>query len=222
MLKESIFRSGLFRFFPSVLVSALILGLSSSAAGVDCGNCGKTGIPNLSLICPKCRSNIYPFEIVSKTLTRAILIVELSYTGGNPHRLPPYGKVYINRKYKGNIYLVQNSRPERVQVNLNPRVLNQNCSALYRLELSDLMEGVVGVTVRMRFIRGLGLLRSHRWVKFPRVSLVSGEKTVLRHVFASARWFNRKVPTSVSTQNIDKPRLATSTGVVGIDIPIAK
>lgn len=190
---------------------------------LDCGACGAKDFPDLTMVCPKCNRDLHGTRSRLQARSTAILQIEILYVGNRPERLPDYAKLFINRKYRGNINILERENREGLQLEPGRNGLGVDYTALYRHELRNLDAGLFHVQIEMLFPRLSGYLHSLRRVDFPRISLKSGEKTVIRHVFKSPDTFSKK------GQKFDGKvkdefglPLILSTGTVSIEIPLLK
>lgn len=192
---------------------------------VDCGSCGRKGLSALTMHCPDCRSLLNVPTNRVKARSSAILVVELFYTGEKPEKLPEYGKLYINRKYVGNI--PQTEREARGQSLTTPgrTGLGFDYTAKYAIELRELHVGVVNVEVEMRFKRLFGVSRSHRRVLFRNVSLKADEKTRVTQYFDHAVTFSKLQPELKNKPGETRsdsyvPEIKTGTGTLSLETPV--
>ncbi len=211
---------------PSVLLLAAGLVLAAAAVGWarDCPDCGAQGLPELSMFCPTCQAPLHSPRSQRAVRATAVLIVEIRYDGDQPDRLPPYGKLSINRAYRGNLPLVD-KEPRPAVSGAGRRGLGADYTAVYRGEWRNLDVGLVEVTVEMKFRRAYGWARSLKRLTFPHVSLKSGEKTFLQYSFSSAREFGqppkKKDPAAPPPAPAgDAIRLQTGSGTVGLEVPV--
>ncbi len=201
----------------SILIFACAI---SPAWGLDCPACGAKDLPSLILICPNCSKSLHSVESVVKARSTASLIIEMIYTGERPEKLPDYGKLFINKKYKGNVPIIDRERREKVVIGSDRKGLGHDYTALYRVEKRDLDTGLYKVQVEMVFKRYNGFLKSHKRVDFPRVMLKSGEKTVIRHAFSGPGDFKIKGQKNPEKQESDAPFLNYGTGTISLELPI--
>lgn len=206
-------------------VVAFFLSGTMPVAALDCGSCGRQGLSALTMFCPDCKALLNQPSNRVKAKKSAVLTVEIYYTGDHPEKLPEYAKLYINRKYAGNI--PQTEREARGQSLATPgrSGLGFDYTAKYATELREQHVGMVQVEVEMRFKRLLGVSRSHRRVLFRNVNLKPDEKTVLRQYFDHPTTFS-KVKPELSASDARKPgnsfvpEMKTGTGTVSLETPL--
>ncbi len=212
-----------FRFvIPIIFLFPALLAFfgGNVASALDCPNCPAKDLPDLAMLCPECGKDLHRVESKIKARSTASLFIEIAYLGRNQDRLPEYGKVFLNRKYRGNIEIAERKPSQHVQVQL-PSETRMEHTALYRFELRNLDEGLVRLDIEMLFPRCFGLRRSLRRLVFPRILLKTGEKTVVRHSFDSVHNFSRAAPASEAVR-LGEWQLFTATGVAGIETPVMK
>lgn len=207
-----------------LLVAGFLLAAGTVGWARDCPECGAKGLPELSMFCPSCQASLHSPRSQRAARATAVLIVEIRYDGDQPDRLPPYGKLSINRTYRGNLPLIDKEARSAVGV-AGRRGLGADYTAVYRGEWRNLDVGLVEVTVEMKFRRAYGWARSLKRLTFPHVSLKSGEKTFLQYSFSSAREFGqppkKKDPAAgPPAAGGDAVRLQTGSGTVGLEVPV--
>ncbi|NLI78023.1 MAG: hypothetical protein GX442_16520 [Candidatus Riflebacteria bacterium] len=176
------------------------------------------------MFCPSCQASLHSPRSQRAARATAVLIVEIRYDGDQPDRLPPYGKLSINRSYRGNLPLVDKEARPAVGPS-GRRGLGVDYTAVYRGEWRNLDIGLVEVTVEMKFRRAYGWARSLKRLTFPHVALKSGEKTFLQYSFSNAREFGlpqkKKDPAAPPpAPGGDAVRLQTGSGTVGLEVPV--
>jgi len=189
----------------------------------DCGNCGSLGFPELVMVCPKCGMNLLAPQSRLVASATGVLVAEVMFSGDNPSRLPEFGKVYINDVYRGNLSL--SAKEPRDAISGSRREgLGVEFTAIYKGEWRNLDIGQVRIRIDFKFKRAYGFARSFKSMTFPYVMMKSGEKTVLRYTFASARQFGRTGKDAESRQLPGKggPHLIIGTGTIGIDLPAVR
>ncbi len=170
----------------------LVGAMPLSAA--DCPACHATDLPGLVMICPECGVNLHDPVIKIQNQQQASLRIRLLYTGDRPERLPPYGKLYINGIYRGNIDLVEREeRGKEFDVTWSDG-LGKEYTAVYERIFDQVAPGVLKIEVEMKFARLYGAGRSYKRVVFPYVGFKGGEKTSVEHYFNCAATFNRYKP----------------------------
>lgn len=198
---------------------------TNSGWALDCGACGRKELPALAMHCPDCHGLLYQSENRVKAKKSAVLIVEIHYIGDKPDKLPEYAKLYINRKYVGNVPQVEKEARGQSLSAAGRTGLGFDYTAKYQTELRQLHVGMVDVEVEMRFKRLFGVSRSHRKVLFKNVNLKPDEKTFLRHYFDSAGKFSRlkpEKPAEGRTKSGDSyvPELKMGTGTLTLETPV--
>ncbi|HEY9070383.1 MAG TPA: hypothetical protein VIV61_08990 [Candidatus Ozemobacteraceae bacterium] len=185
------------RTFPLLcLLLAGLLFFPGSSTALDCGSCGAKGLSGLAMYCPFCKAALHTAEKQQKAGSKASLAIDILYTGDRPDRLPEYGKLYINGRYRGNIEQTEREA-RRTSIDTGHSTgLGFDYTARYHTDLRDLAPGVFRVEVEMKFKRLFGLARSIRRVCFPHVGLRSGEKTLIQHTFSRGSRFQERTPAS--------------------------
>lgn len=211
-------QSKLYSHFPRLLLLAALF-LASPVWAIDCPQCGTRDIPSLVFACPKCSNSLHTVESIVKARSTATLVIEMLFTGEHPERLPDYGKLFINKKYKGNIPLIDREARDKVQLESDRKGLGHDYTAIFRTEKRDMDTGLYKVQVEMVFTRARGLMKSHRRVDFPRVMLKSGEKTFIRHAFSGPGDFQKKGGKMGKSEN-DTPYLNYGSGTVSLELPL--
>ncbi len=206
-------------------VAVILLLETACVSALDCGSCGRQGLSALTMVCPDCKALLNQPSNRVKAKKSAVLAVEIYFTGDKPEKLPEYAKLYINRKYVGNI--PQTEREPRGQSPATPgrTGLGFDYTAKYAVELREQHVGMVQVEVEMRFKRLFGVSRSHRRVLFRNVNLKPDEKTVLRHYFDHATTFSKVKPVPPSPQERKTgesyvPEVKTGTGTLSLETPL--
>ncbi len=145
----------------------MVLGFTLSAAGFDCPVCKAANIPGLVLTCPECNANLHDPVLKIKNQERATLRIRLLYTGDKLDRLPPYGKLFINGKYHGNIDLIEKEERDPEFNASWTSGLGSAYTAIYEKILDKGAPGLLKIEVEMTFARLYGLGRSFKRVVFP-------------------------------------------------------
>ena len=167
------------------------------AFALVCPHCGATDLAELVLVCPDCGKDVHKVEFHGIRPSATYLAIDLNYLGRRFHRLPPYGKVYLNNRYIGNIPLVRSGEADadpalRFSKDGPPGVTGQ-----YRREWRNLQAGQVKIEVKLRFPRMYGMAHSERTLTFPFAQLKAGEKTILTHRFNAMRSFGARTQNPV-------------------------
>ncbi len=208
----------------TLLLALLLLHLGLIyAQAADCHACKATDLPGLVMNCPECGSKMHDPTQNYLNQTRSSLKIRLLYSGENPDKLPAYGKLFINGKYRGNIDMIekQEKNSEALQVWTNG--LGREFSCYYEKIFSDLPSGILKIEVEMKFDRMFGFGRSYKRVVFPYVSFKSGEQTSVEHYFFSAATFSQFNPTPPKPiPVISEAKLQGASGTVAINIPLFK
>jgi len=198
----------------------LFLFLSSPILALDCKNCGEKDIPTLLFACPKCGGQLHSVESRVQARSTATLVIELFYTGERPDDLPEYGKLFINRKFRGNIPLVEREKKDPIRIENDKKGLGVDFTGVYRIEKRNMDIGLHEIQVEMMFKRLSGIWKSHRRVVFKNVVLKSGEKTTIRHFFSGPKNFSKKKPPEKAVPNPDRPIVQGASGTLALEFPI--
>lgn len=173
-----------------LLFASCVISVPAGAGDVSCAVCGAEAFSCLDMYCPDCGALIGARVQGKSTRPHGSLLVEILYTGADPHNMPEYGKLSINGRYVGNIPLVERESRQDAQGDIWKQGLGHEYTALFRQELREVEPGVMTVRLDMKFKRGHGgLLRSCKTAVYPHRSIKTGERTVVRHVFEHPRTF---------------------------------
>lgn len=182
-------------FFPRILfLLGIVFFVPSHLWGMDCPNCQAKNIPELGLLCPNCGEMVNSAASKFKEKSAATLVIEIVYTGDSLRQLPEYGKFFLNRKYKGNIPLIEKEGRSPILLESGHSGIGHDFTAIYRGEWRNLNEGMVDVQLEMMFQRFSGMFKSFRRAEYSHISLKAGEKKIIRHEFNSQADFTRKPP----------------------------
>jgi hypothetical protein len=206
-----------------ILVLLMIFGFALSAHGFVCPVCGAADISGLALTCPECNANLHDPVLKIKTQKKAALRIRLLYTGDNLERLPPYGKLYVNGIYKGNIDLTDKEERNQDFVSNWNSGLGRDYTAVYERVMENIPAGLLKIEVEMKFDRLYGLGRSFKRVVFPYVGFKSEKETTVEHYFNSAATFHlykpgKKHPLPV----LSETKVQGASGTVAINIGLFK
>lgn len=205
-----------------IFVAFLALG-QATALAADCSNCGGTNIPSLAMLCPDCGAAMHTSENNKKLTGKSGLHLRVHYKGDRPDRLPPYGKIYINGEYKGNINLIESESVSDQFTQNWGNGLGKDYSAYYEKFIKDIQPGILKVEVEMRFNRFYGLARSFKRVTFPYVSFKKDEDTTLTHEFISAATFSDYQPTEPTPIPVfSEMKLQGASGTVALNVGLFK
>ena len=202
---------------------AFLLCFNFCAQAEECPSCHATGISALAMECPDCGANLHDPRIKFKGRQESELIVKLLYTGNDTANLPPYGKLYINGKYYGNIPLIecQDKADNFSQAWANG--LGKDFSAYYEKRVKKLPVGTLRVEVKMKFKRLYGFGRSYKKVCFPYVGFEANKKTVIKHYFNSAVSFHKYKPTKRKPiPVVSEAKIQAASGSVALNVPLFK
>lgn len=189
----------------------------------DCHACKAGNIANLQMNCPDCGANLHDPTLAYNALKKASLKVKLYYTGGKPERMPPYGKVFINGDYVGNIPMIEKEVVSKDFSQVWSDGFGRDYSAYYEKDLKDIPSGILKIEVEMRFDRFFGLARSIKRVAFPYVSFKPGENTVVSHRFNAPTSFHLYKPEPKKPIPIvSEIKLQGADGNVAVNIPLFK
>jgi len=203
----------IFLLFPALLF----------AENLICPFCHTDGLASLAMVCPECGSNLHNSLTRTQQQAKARLRVRLFYTGGNPNRMPNYGKLYINGKYSGNINMIEKqiTQDEFSQVWSNG--LGKNFNAYYEKIIGKIPAGILKVEVEMKFSRFHGLGSSRKRVVFPYTSFSGGEDTSLDHYFSAASTFSQHKPVKKQPIPIvSEAKLQGADGQIAVNVPLFK
>lgn len=207
-----------------LVIFAMLMALSQVIVlAADCNKCGGTDISSLAMLCPDCGAEMHSRENLKKLTGKSRLHLRVHYKGDRPNRLPPYGKVYINGEYKGNINLIESEAvPEQFTQNWGDG-LGDDYSAYYEKFITDIQPGILKVEVEMRFNRFYGLARSFKRVTFPYVSFKRDEDTALIHEFSSAATFSDFEPSEPAPiPVVSEMKLQGASGTVALNVGLFK
>lgn len=185
---------------------------------IDCQVCGAIEQPSLAMVCAECGANLHKNSKV-KRRSNTVLVVEMLYTGNDPNGIPDYGKLFINRKYRGNVRVKERETRDPLLFDPNREDLGHEYTAAYRHEIRNLDPGLYDVRLEMQFRRVSGLWKSIRRVEYIRVGLKQGEKTVIKHYFSGARDFSKPNKKKIPKAGIG-PDIHPATGAVVLEMPV--
>jgi len=207
----------------TIFALLLLLPATLQADGRVCPVCGATNIATLAMVCPECNANLHSFSLKKQQKLEARLRIRLLYTGGNPDRMPNYGKLYINGKYRGNIYMIEKQKPGDEYAQTWSNGLGKDFTAYYEKTVDKVPAGLLKIEVEMKFSRFYGLGSSLKRVTFPYTTFTGGADTSLDHYFSSASTFNQHKP--VKRQPIpiiSEAKLQGASGTVALNVPLFK
>jgi hypothetical protein len=191
------------------------------AEGRTCPVCGAEDLASLAMVCPECNANLHNFQLKTKHKPRARLRVRLLYTGGNPDRMPLYGKLYINGKYCGNINMIEKQKTDDEFSQVWANGLGKDFTAYYEKIVENIPAGTLKVEVEMKFTRFYGFGTSLKRVVFPYTSFKGGEDTSLDHYFSSASTFHEHKPVKKQPIPIvSEAKLQGGDGNVALNVPL--
>ncbi|MBF0408144.1 MAG: hypothetical protein HQM10_12375 [Candidatus Riflebacteria bacterium] len=204
------------------LVLFFMVSFFSPIFAIDCASCGKTGIPELSMNCPACMELLRkPGGGLMKN-DSPVLAIEIRYTGDEIANVPEYGKVYVNKKYRGNIYLLEKETRDKNSPRIKKSGLGVEYTAVYKSSFRDIGEGLHDVSIEFRFPRWFDLSRNTRRIIFENISMKRGNKTEILHIFASPSDFTKKKKEGkIQTGNSELKPLEEP-GIMGIQIPVSE
>ena len=204
-----------------ILAIMLFLPVLALADGQICPACKAEEVASLAMVCPECGASMYSPRLKTQVKRRARLRIRLLYTGKNPDRVPAYGKLYINNRYRGNIDLVEKQdKPEEFD-QIWSNGLGRDFTAIYEKIVEDVPAGILKIEVEMKFDRMHGFGRSYKRVVFPYTSFKAGEDTALDHYFNSPATFSQHKP--VKTQPIpiiSEVKMQGASGTVALNVPL--
>ncbi len=202
------------------LLIILVFAPIQAEAG-ECPHCHAEGISTLQMNCPECGQNLHDPALKYNALQKSELTVRLLYTGQNPERMPPYGKLFVNGVYHGNIDMVEKEVISKDFHHSWSDGLGKEYTAVYEKNLSNIPSGVLKIEVQMRFDRFYGLGRSYKKVVFPYVSFKPGEKTTVSHRFKSAATFHQYKPEAQRPLPVvSEMKLQGASGTVALNVPL--
>lgn len=202
--------------FLILLFPALVM-----AEGQTCPACGIDELASLAMVCPECGANLHSQLLKAQQKPRARLRIRLLYTGGNPDKMPHYGKLYINGIYRGNIDMIEKQTKTDEYTQIWSNGLGKDFTAYYEKVLENIPAGILKVEVEMKFARFYGLGSSLKRVVFPYTSFSAGEGTSLDHYFTSASTFSQHKP--VKAQRIpiiSDAKVQGASGTVALNVPL--
>lgn len=193
------------------------------ADGQNCPFCGTSNLASLAMVCPECGNNLHNSLSKMQQKPKARLRVRLLYTGGNPDRMPSYGKLYINGIYSGNVNMIEKQKKEDEFAQVWSNGLGKDFSAYYEKIIENVPAGILKVEVEMKFSGFHGLGSSLKRVVFPYTSFSGGADTSLDHYFSAASTFSQHKP--VKKQPIplvSEAKLQGADGQVAVNVPLFK
>jgi len=206
-----------------ILVLSYLLIICGVAYAKTCQFCNATGISSLAMICPECKQHLHGIKTSLLEKKESGLIIRLFYTGKNTNKIPPYAKLYINNKYKGNIALKENEIKQNGVSQSWSSGLGKDFSAIYEKKLTNIPLGIVKIMVKMKFKRLYGFGRSYKTVEFPYVSFKANKKTIISHYFNSAASFNRYKPCNrKKIPVISDMKIQGAKGNLALNVPLFK
>jgi hypothetical protein len=207
----------------TILLLILVTSFCSPIFGAECAVCGAQGISSLNMLCPECGAQLHDPALNYNSLKKSTLTIKLYYTGSNPDRMPPYGKIYINNEYVGNIPMTEKELQSEDFSQDWTDGLGKEFSACYEKNLRDIPPGMLAIEIEMKFDRFYGLARSYKRVKFPYVGFESGKNTMLKHYFDSAVNFSKFKPDPKKPIPVfSEMKLQGASGSVALNIPLFK
>jgi len=205
------------------LCATLLCLVHNAVFAIDCPTCGAIDLPGLAMFCHECNADLHDPSLKIEQRQDSSLRIRLLYTGDHPDRIPPYGKLYVNGKYAGNIDMTEKEERDEDFVASWNEGLGREYTAIYEKNFNKIPSGVLKIEVEMKFDRLYGFGRSYKRVVFPYISFKGGEKTTIDHYFNGAATFNqyrpgKKKPIPV----ISDTKLQGASGTVAINIGLFK
>jgi hypothetical protein len=189
----------------------------------ECPVCRASDISELAMVCPECGSEMHDPALNYNSLEKSTLTVALYYTGKNPDRMPPYGKLYINGEYMGNIPMIEKELIVKDFSQTWSDGLGKKYSAYYEKHLDNIAAGILKVEVEMKFDRFYGLGRSFKRVVFPYVSFEEGARTRVNHYFNLAVTFSKyDPPPKKPLPVVSEMKIQGASGTVALNVPLFK
>lgn len=211
------------KFIHLILVLLLLFPVMTRAEGQTCPICGARDLATLAMVCPECDTSLHSYQLKTQQKPRARLRVRLLYTGGNPDRMPHYGKLYINGRYCGNIDMIEKQKVSDEFSQVWSNGLGKDFTAYYEKIVENVPAGTLKIEVEMKFSRFYGFGSSLKKVTFPYTTFKGGEDTSLDHYFSSASTFSQHKP--VKRQPIpivSEAKLQGADGNVALNVPLFK
>jgi len=206
---------------PILLALLLLFPVIALAEGQTCPVCGARDLASLAMVCPECDANLHNPVLKNVQKPRAQLRIRLLYTGGSPDRMPPYGKLYINGRYCGNINLIEKQKADNEFTQVWANGLGKDFTAYYEKIVDNIPAGTLKVEVEMKFSRFYGFGSSLKRVVFPYTTFSAGENTSLDHYFSSAATFNQHKPVKKQPVPIvSEAKLQGADGNVALNVPL--
>lgn len=207
-----------------IFVVTLVLCSSvNTLFAITCSYCHAKNISSLAMVCPECGHSLHDIKSTQLAKKESGLVIRLLYTGDNVANLPRYAKLYINKKYRGNIPL------EECEVRKNgfsqswSSGLGKDFTAYYEKKIKNVPAGILKVEVEMKFKRLYGFGRSYKRVVFPYVSFKPDKKTVISHYFNSAVTFSKyKPPKRNKIPVVSDMKVQAAKGNVALNVPLFK
>lgn len=175
------------------------------------------------MFCHECNADLHSPSAKIKQREGSSLRIRLLYTGDNPDRMPPYGKLYVNGEYFGNIDMTEKEeRDEDFAANWSEG-LGREYTAVYEKNFDKIPPGVLKIEVEMKFDRLYGFGRSYKKVVFPYVTFKGNEKTTIDHYFNAAATFSQYKPGKKKPLPVvADTKIQGASGTVAINIGLFK
>jgi hypothetical protein len=202
-----------------LVVAALVFIFGSAVSAKTCPYCQAQDISALAMVCPDCRADLHDPTLSYNAQKKASLKISLYYTGDNPDRMPPYGKVYINGEYMGNVPMIEKEIIAEDFSQTWSDGLGKEFTAFYEKSFSNIPAGILKVEIEMKFDRFYGLGRSFKKVTFPYIAFRPGENTLVKHYFNSAVNFSKfDPPAKKPLPVISEMKLQGASGTVALNV----
>jgi len=206
-----------------LILLILLFPAMTMAEGQTCPSCGAKDLATLAMVCPECDANLHNYKLKAMQKPRGRLRIRLLYTGGNPDRMPNYGKLYINGRYCGNIDMTEKQKTDDEYAQVWANGLGKDFTAYYEKVVENVAAGMLKVEVEMKFSRFYGLGSSLKRVEFPYTTFKGGEDTSLDHYFSSASTFSQHKPVKREPiPVISEAKLQGADGQVAVNVPLFK
>ena len=205
------------------IVVVIICSFTGTLMAKNCPYCHAEYISSLAMVCPECHRGLHDSKSAQLSKKESGLIIRLFYTGDNISNLPQYAKLYINKKYKGNIDLAECEVRKKGFSQSWSSGLGKEFTAYYEKKITNVPVGILKVEVEMKFKRLYGFGRSYKKVVFPYVSFKPNEKTVVSHYFNSASTFDKYKPANrKKIPVISDMKVQAAKGNVALNVPLFK
>ena len=131
------------------LCATLLCLVHNAVFAIDCPTCGAIDLPGLAMFCHECNADLHDPSLKIEQRQDSSLRIRLLYTGDHPDRIPPYGKLYVNGKYAGNIDMTEKEERDEDFVASWNEGLGREYTAIYEKNFNKIPSGVLKIEVEM-------------------------------------------------------------------------